>query len=84
MRAGTWPPIQTGYRHPPAFSLFAFGEAKELLEKDRAVPAAIDPDVMPDNEQQLFGSDADRPFRNRLNISGLSLEQLADWVEKKC
>jgi hypothetical protein len=48
-----------------AFSLFAFGETRELL-KDIAGCRLVIP-TRPDSEPQLFGSDADRPFRNRLN-----------------
>ena len=48
------------------FSLFAFAETKELLKNVAMCRLVVPTD--PDNEPQLFGSDADRPFRNRLNI----------------
>lgn len=64
----------------PAFSLFAFGEVRELL-KDITRCRLVIP-TLPDSELQLFGSDADRPFRNRLNTRPLA-RQLATWVEKK-
>ena len=63
-----------------AFSLFAFGETRELL-KDIAACRLVVP-TQPDSEPQLFGSDADRPFRNRLNTRALA-RQLAAWIEKK-
>ena len=48
------------------FSLFAFAETKELLKNVAMCRLVVPTD--PDNEPQLFRSDADRPFRNRLNI----------------
>ena len=63
-----------------AFSLFAFGETRELL-KDIAGCRLVIP-TQPDSEPQLFGTDADRPFRNRLNTRALA-RQLAAWIEKK-
>jgi hypothetical protein len=64
----------------PTFSLFAFGEVRELL-KDITRCRLVIP-TLPDSEPQLFGSDADRPSRNRLNTRSLA-RQLAAWVEKK-
>ncbi|MGD9715334.1 MAG: SNF2-related protein, partial [Thermomicrobiales bacterium] len=64
----------------PAFSLFAFGETKELLEKVTRCRLVLP--TRPDDEPQLLGGDADRPFRNRL-ISRALARQLAAWVEKK-
>lgn len=64
----------------PAFSLFAFAEARELLEKIARCRLVI-PTLL-GNAPQLFGGDADRPFRNRLNTQALA-RQLAAWVEKK-
>jgi hypothetical protein len=61
----------------PTFSLFAFGEVRDLL-KDIARCRLVIP-TLPDGEPQLFGSDADRPFRNRLNAQSLA-RQLAAWV----
>ena len=64
----------------PAFSLFAFGETKELLEEIARCRLVIP--TLPNTEPQLFGGDSDRPFRNRLNTRALA-RQLAAWVEKK-
>lgn len=64
----------------PAFSLFAFAEARELLEKIERCRLVIP--TLPGNAPQLLGADADRPFRNRLNTYALA-RQLAAWVEKK-
>lgn len=64
----------------PAFSMFAFGEAKSLLEKiERCRLVIPTPNA---DEPQLLGSEADRPFRNRLNTRALGRE-LASWIEKK-
>jgi hypothetical protein len=63
-----------------AFSLFAFGETRALL-KDVAACRLVVP-TQPNSEQQLFGSDADRPFRNRLNTRSLA-RQFAEWIENK-
>ncbi|MGA8642491.1 helicase-related protein [Candidatus Binatus sp.] len=63
-----------------AFSLFAFAETRELL-KNVATCRLVVP-THPDTEPQLFGSDADRPFRNRLNIRARARE-LAAWIDKK-
>ncbi|MBI6546283.1 MAG: hypothetical protein HY692_05780 [Cyanobacteria bacterium NC_groundwater_1444_Ag_S-0.65um_54_12] len=63
----------------PAFSLFAFAELRDLLEKlesCRVVLPAID------DELGLNGSDADRVFRNRLQLRWLARE-CATWIKKK-
>jgi len=64
----------------PTFSLFAFGEVRELL-KDIARCRLLIP-TLPSSEPQLLGSDADRPFRNHLNTGSLA-RQLASWIDKK-
>ena len=61
-------------------SLFAFAEARELLEKTARCRLVI-PTLL-GNAPELLGGDADRPFRNRLNTHALA-RQLAAWVEKK-
>jgi len=63
-----------------AFSLFAFAETRELLKNVATCRLVVPTD--PDSEPQLFGSDADRPFRNRLNIRARARE-LAAWIDKK-
>jgi superfamily II DNA or RNA helicase len=64
----------------PAFSLFAFGELRELLEKLDACRV-----VLPANngdELGLTGSETDRAFRNRLQLRWLARE-CAAWIKKK-
>jgi hypothetical protein len=64
----------------PAFSLFAFAELRQLLEKLDAcrvvLPAANDYDL------GLTGTDADRAFRNRLQVRWLARE-CARWIQKQ-
>ena len=64
----------------PAFSLFAFAELRQLLEKLDAcrvvLPAANDSDL------RLTGTDADRAFRNRLQVRWLARE-CARWIQKQ-
>ena len=63
----------------PAFSLFAFGEIRELLAglaSCRLVMPANDP-----AELTLLGTAADRPFRNHLQARWLA-KQCTDWIEK--
>ena len=64
----------------PAFSLFAFAELRQLLEKLDAcrvvLPAANDSDL------GLTGTDADRAFRNRLQVRWLARE-CARWIQKQ-
>jgi len=63
-----------------AFSLFAFGEVRELLAiLDRCRL------VLPGDEGgdlALLGGAADRPFRNRLQARWLA-RQCADWIDRK-
>jgi superfamily II DNA or RNA helicase len=64
----------------PAFSLFAFAELRELLEKLDACRV-----VLPANngdELGLTGSETDRAFRNRLQLRWLARE-CAAWIKKK-
>ena len=64
----------------PAFSLFAFAELRDLLEKldtcRVVLPATNGHDL------GLTGSDTDRAFRNRLQLRWLARE-CAAWVKKK-
>jgi len=64
----------------PAFSLFAFGELRDLLEKigsaRMVLPSADRDDI------SLLGPEADRPFRNRLTARWLA-RQCAEWIGKK-
>ena len=64
----------------PAFSLFAFGEVRELLsklDKCRLVLPGFD-----SSDLALVGSLSDRPFRNQLQTRWLA-KQCAEWIEKK-
>jgi hypothetical protein len=64
----------------PAFSLFAFAELRQLLEKLDAcrivLPAANDGDL------GLTGAYADRAFRNRLQVRWLARE-CARWIQNQ-
>ncbi|MBI4319984.1 MAG: DEAD/DEAH box helicase family protein, partial [Chloroflexi bacterium] len=64
----------------PTFSLFAFAELRELLEKldvcRLVLPAIVD------HESGLAGAEADRAFRNRLQLRWLARE-CAQWIEAK-
>jgi superfamily II DNA or RNA helicase len=64
----------------PAFSLFAFAELREVLEKLDACRVVI-PEVN-GTDLGLTGSDNDRAFRNRLQVRWLARE-CAAWVRKK-
>jgi SNF2 family DNA or RNA helicase len=64
----------------PSFSLFAFEELRGLLEKLEGCRLVLP--VTSDNEFGLTGSEADRPFRNRLQIRWLANE-CAKWVKMK-
>lgn len=64
----------------PAFSLFAFGEIRELLfklDKCRLLLPICEAD-----ELALVGSLSDRQFRNQLQTRWLA-RQCAEWIEKK-
>ena len=64
----------------PALSLFAFGEASDLLDKIARCRLVVPTE--PGHELELLGGSADRPFRNRLNARGLA-SRLSSWLEKK-
>ena len=57
----------------PAFSLFAYGEIKDLFNKIKTTRLLL-PDVTT-NDLGLFGSNSERPYRNRLQ---------ARWLAKNC
>ena len=63
----------------PLFSLFAFAELRDLLEKLDACRV-----VLGTNGEDLgfIGSESDRPFRNRLNVHWLARE-CAAWTKNK-
>jgi len=64
----------------PSFSLFAFAELQDLLEKIATCRL-----VLPTTDGYdlgLLGSVADRPFRNRLQARWIA-RQCAEWIEKK-
>lgn len=64
----------------PAFSLFAFSALRDVLEKLDSCRV-----VLPHNangELGLTGSEADRAFRNRLQLHWLAKE-CAKWISKK-
>lgn len=63
----------------PAFSLFAFAELRDLLDKLSACRVVLP--VVNDGEIGLIGADADRAFRNRLQLRWLARE-CANWVKK--
>lgn len=64
----------------PAFSLFAFAELRDLLEKLDACRVVFP--ASNGEELGLNGSDADRAFRNRLQLRCLARE-CCTWVKKK-
>src|ERR1039457_118951 len=62
------------------FSLFAYAELRDLLEKLEACRI-----VLPEAEMEelgLTGSKADRAFRNRLQLRWLARE-CGQWIRKK-
>lgn len=65
----------------PAFSLFAFAELRQLLPKLVGCRLALP--ALPNPNLGLFGSEADRPFRNRLQMRWLAT-QSADWIKRTC
>ncbi len=64
----------------PAFSLFAFGEVRELL-KNLAKCRIVLPETKAGG-LALLGTESDRPFRNRLHTRWLA-RHCAEWIEKK-
>ncbi|MBM4206820.1 MAG: helicase [Gammaproteobacteria bacterium] len=63
----------------PSFSLFAFGEVRELLHKLDKCRVVL-PNAKAD-DLGIVDSIADRSFRNRLQTRWLA-KQCADWIEK--
>ncbi len=63
----------------PVFSLFAYAELRELLDKLDACRVVLQGN---DGDLGLTGSDTDRPFRNRLNVHWLARE-CAAWIKKR-
>jgi superfamily II DNA or RNA helicase len=64
----------------PAFSLFAFAELRDLLEKLDACRVVLP--ATNGDELGLTGSESDRAFRNRLQLRWLARE-CAAWIKKK-
>jgi len=64
----------------PAFSLFAFAELRELLEKLDVCRIVLQ--APSEGDLGLTGSETDRAFRNQLNIRWLARE-CAGWIKKK-
>src|SRR5262245_17989836 len=64
----------------PAFSLFAFAEVQNLLDEVSSCRLIL-PTAQGTN-LGLIGSEADRPFRNRLQARWLA-GKCATWVKKK-
>ena len=64
----------------PAFSIFAFAELRDLLEKLDACRVVIP--ATNGHDLGLTGSETDRAFRNRLQLRWLARE-CAAWVKKK-
>src|ERR1035437_9416033 len=64
----------------PAFSLFAFAELHDVLERLDTCRVLLP--TTNGNELGLTGSEADRPFRNRLQLRWLARECSA-WIKKK-
>ena len=64
----------------PAFSLFAFAELRDLLEKLDACRVVLP--ATNGGELGLTGTDTDRAFRNRLQLRWLARECGA-WIKKK-
>ena len=76
------PWLRSGHRidlASDAFSLHAFGELAEKLSRIANARLVLPPN---DVELSLFGSDADRAARNRLQSRWLA-RCCADWIEKK-
>ena len=76
------PWLRSGHRidlASDAFSLHAFGELAEKLSRIANARLVLPPN---DVELGLFGSDADRAARNRLQGRWLA-RRCADWIEKK-
>ncbi len=61
------------------FSLYAFGELAKNLSSVAKARLILPPDL---TELNLFGNDADRPARSRLQSRWIA-KRCADWVEEK-
>ena len=64
----------------PVFSLFAYAELRDLLDKLDACRVVLQ--GTSDSDLGLIGSETDRSFRNRLNVHWLARE-CAAWIKKK-
>jgi len=64
----------------PAFSLFAFAELRDLLDKLDICRVVLPSTIS--NELGLTGTDADRAFRNRLQLRWLARD-CAAWIKRK-
>jgi len=64
----------------PSFSLFAFAELRDLLDKLDSCRVVIP--ATNGGELGLTGSHTDRAFRNRLQLRWLARE-CAAWIKKK-
>lgn len=78
LRSSLTPPSRLDLASP-VFSLFAFAELRDLLEKLDACRVVLGANG---TDPALTGSDAGRPFRNRLNTLRLARE-CAGWIAKK-
>ncbi|AGG05703.1 helicase-related protein [Dehalococcoides mccartyi] len=64
----------------PAFSLFAFAELRDYLEKLEACHIVLP--MLNNEDLGLTGSVTDRIFRNNLQLRWLA-QECADWIKKK-
>jgi SNF2 family DNA or RNA helicase len=65
----------------PGFSLFAYAELKDLLEKLGNSRLVLPSDA--GGDLNLLGNDADRSFRNQLQTRSLA-RQCAEWIRNNC
>lgn len=63
-----------------AFSLFAYGETKDCLEKLQSCRIVLPGDS--ESDLGLLGTASDRPFRNRLSVPWLA-QKCRDWLNSK-
>lgn len=63
----------------PAFSLYAFSELQDMIANLASCRMILPEGAL--TALSLFGSEADRPYRNRLNSRWLA-EKCAEWLEK--
>jgi hypothetical protein len=64
----------------PSFSLFAYGEVKDLLQKTKTTRLLIP--VPKEGALGFLGGESERPYRNRLQARWLA-KKCAEWVSKK-